>query len=58
MAPCAVRTAVLVEIRSHECVSVYSAADAVEAVKLGVSGILVSNHGGRQLDTVPATVSQ
>jgi len=36
------------------CVS--SAEDAVEAVKRGVSGIAVSNHGGRQLDTVPATV--
>jgi len=58
MAPRAVRTAVLVEILSQECVSAYSAADAVEAVKRGVSGILVSNHGGRQLDTVPATVSQ
>jgi len=33
-----------------------SADDAVEAVKHGVSGIVVSNHGGRQLDTVPAAV--
>ncbi|NXF12170.1 HAOX1 oxidase, partial [Smithornis capensis] len=31
--------------------------DAKEAVKLGVNGILVSNHGARQLDGVPATVS-
>ena len=31
--------------------------DATEAVKHGVQGILVSNHGGRQLDGVPATVS-
>ncbi|NXY86328.1 HAOX1 oxidase, partial [Alcedo cyanopectus] len=33
------------------------AADAKEAVKIGVNGILVSNHGARQLDGVPATVS-
>ncbi|NXX79496.1 HAOX1 oxidase, partial [Urocolius indicus] len=31
--------------------------DAKEAVKIGVDGILVSNHGARQLDGVPATVS-
>lgn len=31
--------------------------DAVEAVKHGLDGILVSNHGARQLDGVPATVS-
>lgn len=36
---------------------VFSADDAKEAVKLGVDGILVSNHGARQLDGVPATVS-
>ncbi|XP_063172168.1 2-Hydroxyacid oxidase 1 [Candoia aspera] len=30
--------------------------DAGEAVKLGVNGILVSNHGARQLDGVPATI--
>ncbi|NWW71205.1 HAOX1 oxidase, partial [Climacteris rufus] len=29
--------------------------DAKEAVKIGVNGILVSNHGARQLDGVPAT---
>ncbi|MEE6474403.1 hypothetical protein FKM82_010367 [Ascaphus truei] len=29
--------------------------DAKEAIKRGVSGILVSNHGARQLDGVPAT---
>lgn len=32
--------------------------DAVQAVNYGVDGILVSNHGARQLDGVPATVSQ
>ena len=31
--------------------------DAKEALKNGVQGIVVSNHGGRQLDGTPATVS-
>src|SRR5678815_4792253 len=31
-------------------------ADAEQAVKAGVSGIIVSNHGARNLDTVPATI--
>ncbi len=30
--------------------------DADHAVKAGVAGIMVSNHGARNLDTVPATV--
>jgi 4-hydroxymandelate oxidase len=30
--------------------------DADHAVQAGVSGIMVSNHGARNLDTVPATV--
>ncbi len=30
--------------------------DAKQAVKLGADGIVVSNHGGRQLDGVPATL--
>jgi 4-hydroxymandelate oxidase len=30
--------------------------DAGRAVDAGVSGIIVSNHGGRNLDTVPATI--
>ncbi|HLK22717.1 MAG TPA: alpha-hydroxy acid oxidase [Bryobacteraceae bacterium] len=30
--------------------------DAEIAVKAGVAGIIVSNHGGRNLDTVPATI--
>lgn len=33
-----------------------SGEDAVQAVKHGVDGVLVSNHGARQLDGVPATV--
>ena len=31
--------------------------DAREAVKVGADGIIVSNHGGRQLDGVPSTAS-
>jgi 4-hydroxymandelate oxidase len=31
--------------------------DAARAVSEGVSGIIVSNHGARNLDTVPATVT-
>jgi (S)-mandelate dehydrogenase len=31
-------------------------ADAIRAVELGVDGILVSNHGGRQLDQAPASL--
>ena len=30
--------------------------DAEEAVKRGVAAIVVSNHGGRVLDTEPATI--
>jgi 4-hydroxymandelate oxidase len=30
--------------------------DALRAVDCGVTGIMVSNHGGRQLDTAPATI--
>lgn len=30
--------------------------DAEKAIQAGVSGIVVSNHGGRNLDTVPATL--
>jgi L-lactate dehydrogenase (cytochrome) len=36
---------------------VHTAADARRAADRGVDGIVVSNHGGRQLDSVPATVS-
>ncbi|KAK4269049.1 hypothetical protein QN277_022254 [Acacia crassicarpa] len=31
--------------------------DAIKAVEAGVAGIIVSNHGGRQLDCSPATIS-
>ena len=36
---------------------ILTADDARKAVEHGVDGIIVSNHGGRQLDCVPATVS-
>ncbi len=35
---------------------ILSAEDAMRAVDIGASGIIVSNHGGRQLDQTPATV--
>jgi isopentenyl diphosphate isomerase/L-lactate dehydrogenase-like FMN-dependent dehydrogenase len=31
--------------------------DALRAVDHGASGIIVSNHGARQLDTTPATIA-
>jgi 4-hydroxymandelate oxidase len=31
--------------------------DALRAVNHGASGIIVSNHGARQLDTTPTTIS-
>ncbi|HWP24864.1 MAG TPA: alpha-hydroxy acid oxidase [Xanthobacteraceae bacterium] len=31
-------------------------ADAEQAVKLGVDGIIVSNHGGRQVEALPAAI--
>ena len=31
--------------------------DAELAIRAGVDGIIVSNHGGRCLDTLPATIS-
>lgn len=34
---------------------ILDAEDALAAVELGVDGIVVSNHGGRQLDGVPST---
>jgi 4-hydroxymandelate oxidase len=36
---------------------VLSVADAQRAVAAGVAGVIVSNHGGRVLDTVPASVA-
>ncbi|WP_369033979.1 alpha-hydroxy acid oxidase [Streptomyces adonidis] len=36
---------------------ILSAADARTAVDLGLDGVVVSNHGGRQLDCVPAAIA-
>lgn len=35
---------------------VVTAEDTLKAVEMGCDGIVVSNHGGRQLDGVPATI--
>lgn len=35
---------------------VVTAEDTLMAIQLGCDGIIVSNHGGRQLDGVPATI--
>lgn len=35
---------------------VYTAEDVQLAIRYGFDGVIVSNHGGRQLDTVPATL--
>ena len=35
---------------------ILSAHDAEKGVDAGVDGIVVSNHGGRQLDTAPASL--
>jgi len=32
--------------------------DALKAVSLGLDGIVVSNHGGRRLDTMPASIDR
>ena len=36
--------------------TVYCAEDVQLATKHGLQGVIVSNHGGRQLDGVPATI--
>lgn len=36
---------------------ILTAEDAIKAADLGVAAVMVSNHGGRQLDTAPATVN-
>lgn len=35
---------------------VLTAEDTLTAIEMGCDGIIVSNHGGRQLDGVPATI--
>ncbi|WP_433207019.1 alpha-hydroxy acid oxidase [Nocardia sp. CA-107356] len=37
---------------------VLSAADATHALECGAQAVIVSNHGGRQLDSAPATLDQ
>ncbi|XP_025886019.1 peroxisomal (S)-2-hydroxyacid oxidase GLO4 isoform X2 [Solanum lycopersicum] len=36
---------------------VLTSEDAIKAIEAGVAGIIVSNHGARQLDYAPATIS-
>ena len=36
---------------------VLRAEDAVRAARMGIAGVIVSNHGGRQLDQAPSTIS-
>jgi L-lactate dehydrogenase (cytochrome) len=36
---------------------VLRAEDALQAARIGVRGVIVSNHGGRQLDHAPSTIS-
>ncbi|KIX07433.1 uncharacterized protein Z518_02086 [Rhinocladiella mackenziei CBS 650.93] len=35
---------------------VYTAEDVATAIHYGLDGVVISNHGGRQLDSVPATL--
>ncbi|KAF5271315.1 hypothetical protein FQA39_LY08113 [Lamprigera yunnana] len=35
---------------------ILTAEDALKAAEIGVAGVIVSNHGGRQLDSVPASI--
>lgn len=35
---------------------VYTAEDVLLAIHHGLDGVIISNHGGRQLDGVPATI--
>jgi len=37
-------------------VTVHTPEDIELAIKYGINGIVISNHGGRQLDGVPATL--
>jgi len=35
---------------------VYTSEDVITAIQHGLDGVVISNHGGRQLDGVPATL--
>lgn len=37
-------------------VSVTTPEDVEKAIEYGIDGVLISNHGGRQLDGIPATL--
>lgn len=37
-------------------IAVYTAEDVILAIDHGIDGVIVSNHGGRQLDSVTATL--
>lgn len=41
---------------THRHALVYTSDDVDLAIHHGVDGIIISNHGGRQLDSVPATL--
>ena len=38
------------------CVAVYTPEDVLLAIRHKLDGVVISNHGGRQLDGVPATL--
>lgn len=40
----------------HWSYAVYTPEDVALAIRYGLDGIIISNHGGRQLDGVPATL--
>jgi (S)-2-hydroxy-acid oxidase len=35
---------------------VYTSEDVALAIQYGLDGVIISNHGGRQLDSSPATL--
>jgi len=35
---------------------IYTSEDVLLAIRYGLDGVIISNHGGRQIDTVPATL--
>ncbi len=42
-------------VHDADCL-VYTAEDVATAIHYGLDGVVISNHGGRQLDSVPATL--
>src|SRR3546814_9786740 len=41
----------------HDVLPISSERDTQDAIRMGFDGIIVSNHGGRQLDAAEATIS-